>query len=82
MKQKKPTKNRIVFTSFSTNNVSVVLSRVFTATVRTGRFTLSQRRERHEVDGNDDEDVDFRSAKEGSVRVAERETRSEVELEP
>ncbi|KAM1031626.1 hypothetical protein ACFX15_034728 [Malus domestica] len=74
MKQKQPTKNGIVFTSFFINDVSVVLSRVSTTATQTSRFALSRRCERREVDGDDDEDVDFRPAKEGSVRVAERET--------
>ncbi|KAM1812048.1 hypothetical protein ACFX12_028614 [Malus domestica] len=74
MKQKQPTKNGIVFTSFSINDVSVVLSRVSTTATQTSLFALSRQCERREVDGDDDEDVDFRPAKEGSVRVAERET--------
>ncbi|KAM1003400.1 hypothetical protein ACFX2C_003727 [Malus domestica] len=71
-----------MFTNFSTNDVSVFLSRVSTAAARTCRFALSRQREKREVDGDEDEDVDFRPVKEGSMRVAEKETRSEVELEP
>lgn len=66
----------------------MVLSRVSTAAARTGLFAPTRRRWNRESlddvedDDDGDDEVDLRPEKVGRVRAAERETRSEVELEP
>lgn len=74
-------KNRIVFTDFSTSDVSVVLSRVSTAAARTGRLELARRRETRDGLDDEEEEEDLRPEKVGMVSV-DRETRSDDGLDP